>query len=60
MDMSKGGKMIRKIGLERSKAWWGPKNLIFNFLRYLLRADCASALAQGDFYLRLPKPYLSF
>ena len=39
MTMSMGGKMTRKIGLERNKAWWGLKNLTFNFLRYLLRAD---------------------
>jgi transposase, IS5 family len=39
MTMSVGGKMNRKIGLERNKAWWGLKNLTFNYLRYLLRAD---------------------
>ncbi|MCP9808675.1 IS5 family transposase [Cyanobium sp. HWJ4-Hawea] len=35
MTMSMGGKLTRKIGLERTKAWWGLKNLTFNFLRYL-------------------------
>ena len=45
MTMSMGGKMTRKIGLERNKAWWGLKNLTFNFLRYLLRADRGLALA---------------
>jgi hypothetical protein len=30
-----GGKLTRKIGLERNEAWWGLKNLTFNFLRYL-------------------------
>jgi len=32
---SMGGKFTRKIGLKRNKAWWGLKNLTFNFLRYL-------------------------
>ena len=45
MTMSMGGKMTRKIGIERNKAWWGLKNLTFNFLRYLLRADRGLALA---------------
>ena len=45
ITMSMGGKMTRKIGLEKNKAWWGLKNLTFNFLRYLLRADRVSALA---------------
>ncbi len=40
--MSMGGKMTRKIGLERTEAWWGLKNLTFNFLRYL---QCAASLA---------------
>ena len=35
MAMSMGGKMTRKIGLARTEAWWGLKNLTFNFLRYL-------------------------
>jgi len=35
MTMSMGGKLTRKIGLERTSAWWGLKNLTFNFLRYL-------------------------
>jgi hypothetical protein len=35
MTMSMGGKLTRKIGLERSQAWWGLKNLTFNFRRYL-------------------------
>lgn len=43
--MSVGGKMSKIVGLERNKAWWGVKNLTFNFLQYLLRADCESALA---------------
>jgi IS5 family transposase len=30
-----GGKLTRKIGLERTEVWWGLKNLTFNFLRYL-------------------------
>ena len=32
---SMGGKLTRKIGLEKNKAWWSLKNLTFNFLRYL-------------------------
>jgi IS5 family transposase len=39
MTMSMGGKLTRKIGLERNVAWWGLKNLTFNFLRYLQRAN---------------------
>ena len=35
MTMSMGGKLTRKIGLARTEAWWGLKNLTFNFLRYL-------------------------
>ena len=41
MTMSMGGKLTRKIGLERTEAWWGLKNLAFNFLRYL---QCTSSL----------------
>jgi IS5 family transposase len=39
MTMSMGGKLTRKIGLERNEAWWGLKNLAFNFLRYLQRSS---------------------
>jgi IS5 family transposase len=35
MTVSLDGKPTRKPGLERNKAWWGLKNLTFNFLRYL-------------------------
>ena len=42
---SMGGKMTRKIGLERNKAWWGLKNLTFNFLRYFQRTNHVPALA---------------
>ena len=42
MTMSMGGKLTRKIGLERNEAWWGLKNLTFNFLRYL---QCSSHIA---------------
>jgi IS5 family transposase len=44
MTMSMGGKLTRKIGLERNEAWWGLKNLTFNFLRYLQRT-CHIAVA---------------
>ena len=37
MPMSMRGKLMRKIELERIKAWWGLKNLTFNFRRYLQR-----------------------
>ena len=37
--------ITRTIGLERNKAWWSLKNMTFNFLRYLVTADRASALA---------------
>ncbi len=38
MITSTGGKLTRKIGVEKSEAWWGLKNLAFNFLRYLQRS----------------------
>ena len=44
MTMSMGGKLTRKIGLERTEVWWGLKNLTFNFLRYLQRS-CSIKLA---------------
>ena len=42
--MSMGRKLTRKIGLDRTEAWWGLKNLTFNFLRYLQRS-CHIAVA---------------
>ena len=44
MTMSMGGKLTRKIGLERNKAWRGLKKLTFNFLRFLKRS-CHRAVA---------------
>jgi IS5 family transposase len=41
MTMSMGGKLTRKIGLERVKTWWGLKNLTYNFLRFLQRSPLA-------------------
>ena len=41
MTTSMGGKLTRKIGLERNQAWWALKNLTFNFLRYLQRSTNA-------------------
>jgi hypothetical protein len=35
MTMAMGGKLTRKIGIERNESWWGLKNLTFNFLRFL-------------------------
>ena len=48
--------MTRKIGLEGSKACLGLKNLTFNFLRYLLRADRAFEPALEVIYLRSSEP----
>ena len=45
MTTSMGGKLTRKIGLERNKAWWALKNLTFNFLRYLQRSTNALTIA---------------
>jgi IS5 family transposase len=44
MTMCMGGKLTRKIGLERIDACWGLKNLTFNFLRYLQRSNKLSAV----------------
>jgi hypothetical protein len=45
MTMSMGGKLTRKIGLERNEAWWGLKNLTFNFLRFLQRSAHVAVVA---------------
>ena len=45
MAMLGGGKLTRKIGLERTQAWWGFKNLSFNFFRYLQRSSNLPAAA---------------
>jgi IS5 family transposase len=45
MTMSMGGKATRKIGLARTEAWWGLKNLTYNFLRYLQRTSSLAAVA---------------
>jgi IS5 family transposase len=37
ITMSMGGKLTRKIGIERNEAWWGLRKLTFNFLRFLQR-----------------------
>jgi IS5 family transposase len=29
------GKLTRRIGLDRTRAWWGLRNLTFNFMRYM-------------------------
>ena len=47
MIMSMGRKMTRKIGLARTEAWWGLKNLTFNFLRYLQRTYSLAAATSG-------------
>ena len=39
MTISMGGKMTRTIGLAKTVAWWGRKNLTFNVLRYLQRTS---------------------
>ena len=45
MTMSMGGKLTRKIGIERNKAWWGLKNLTFNFLRFLQHSGPIAVVA---------------
>ena len=35
MEMSMGGKLTRCIGLDRAKAWWCLRDLVFNFLRFI-------------------------
>ena len=45
MTTSMGGKLTRKIGLERNEAWWALQNLTFNFLRYLQRSTNALTIA---------------
>ena len=45
MTRTMGAKMTRKIVVERTKAWWGFKNLTFNVLQYLQRAKIVPALA---------------
>ena len=45
MTMSMGGKMTRRIGLARTEAWWGLKNLGLNFLPYLQRTSSLAAVA---------------
>jgi hypothetical protein len=36
------GKLTLRIGLPRTKAWWGLRNLAFNFIRY---AQICTAMA---------------
>jgi len=45
MTMSMGGKLTRKNCLERIKAWWGLKNLTYNFLRFLYQKPQACCVA---------------
>jgi hypothetical protein len=45
MTMSMGGKLTRKIGIKRNEAWWGLKNLTFNFLRFLQRSGHIAVVA---------------
>jgi len=47
MTMTMGGKTTRMIGLARTEAWLGLKNLTYNFLRYLQRA---ASLAEVSSY----------
>ncbi len=37
MTVCMGGKLTRKLGFARNKAWWGLKNLTFIFFSYLQR-----------------------
>ncbi len=43
VTMSMGGQMTRKIGLASTEAWWGLKNLAFNYLWYLQRTSSLAA-----------------
>ena len=45
MTMSMGRNATRKIGLARTEAWWGLKNLTYNFLRYLQRTTGLAEVA---------------
>ncbi len=45
ITMSMGGKLTRKVGLPRTEAWWGLRDLTYNFLRYLQRSDYVVATA---------------
>jgi hypothetical protein len=45
MTMSMGGKLTQRIGVERNEAWWGLKNLTFNFLRNHQRSCHTSVVA---------------
>jgi hypothetical protein len=45
MTMSMGGKLTRKIGIERNEAWWDLKNLTFSFLGFLQRSDHITVVA---------------
>lgn len=55
MTMAMGGRLKRKIGLEKTKGWWGLKNLTFKFLRHNQRTARLAAAAR---YLRETHNYL--
>jgi hypothetical protein len=37
--------LLLRASLERNEAWWGLKNLTFNFLRYLQRSSQIATVA---------------
>ena len=45
MTMLMGEKMTRRIGLARTEASWGLKNLTFNLLRYFQRTSSLAVAA---------------
>jgi IS5 family transposase len=45
MTMSMGGKLTRKIGIERKEAWWRLKNPTFDFLHFLQRSGHIAVVA---------------
>jgi hypothetical protein len=45
MILSMGGKLTRKIGIERNEAWWGLRNPTLNFLRFLQRSGHIAVVA---------------
>ena len=45
MVMTMKGKYTRLIGINRITAWWGLRNLAFNFLRFILKEQQQSVPA---------------
>ena len=45
MTITMGGKLKRKVGLERSEAWWSLNYLTFHILRFLQRSSHVAVVA---------------